>query len=303
VAHAGDGAGSIRIPAAWCGLLGLKPSADRIAWRHAGASRSEVEFVVARSLRDTAAFLDELRPEAERRKEPGFFATSLLTPPPRLRVGFTTRSPSGCPVDPGCRRAVRDVARALADRGHRVEQSEPAALAEYDDRALHGALLGAVEYRGCLDDLQKRLRRPVTPDDVEPFLWVLANIDGGHCTPAQLQASRRWIRGWARRTLAWFEGFDLLVTPTVCEPAVRLADLDPHLHNPLELLEKMVPHMAFTEPWNATGQPALSVPVAQSPGGLPVGVQLVAQPGREDWLLGVAAELLPADAARPLLHA
>ena len=73
-----------------------------------------------------------------------------------------------------------------------------------------------------------------------------------------------------------------------------LADLDPHRHEPLELLEKMVPHMAFTEPWNATGQPALSLPLAHSREGLPVGVQLVAAPGREDWLFGVAAELLPA---------
>jgi amidase len=106
------------------------------------------------------------------------------------------------------------------------------------------------------------------------------------------------------RTLAWFDAFDLLVTPTVCEPAAPLAALDPHSHEPLELLEKMVPHMAFTEPWNATGQPALSLPLAQSRGGLPIGVQLVAKPAREDWLFGVAAELLPVDRVRPpALHA
>src|SRR5207249_10363874 len=88
VAHASDGAGSIRIPAAWCGLVGLKPSADRIAWRHAGTGRAEVEFVVARSLRDTAGFLDELRPAAGRDQEPDAFSAALHTAPPRLRVGF-----------------------------------------------------------------------------------------------------------------------------------------------------------------------------------------------------------------------
>jgi amidase len=144
----------------------------------------------------------------------------------------------------------------------------------------------------------------VTPDDVEPFLWELAHLDAGKTTRRQLLASRDWNRAWVARTLSWFDSFDLLLTPTVCEPAARLADLDPHRYEPLELLEKMVPHMAFTEPWNATGQPAISLPLAWSGDGLPLGVQLVASPGREDWLLGVAAELLPAaDATRPALHA
>ena len=81
VARASDGAGSIRIPAAWCGLVGLTPSADRIAWRHAGKFLSEVEFVVARSLRDTAAFLDELRPARVREQEPGLYLASAAAHP------------------------------------------------------------------------------------------------------------------------------------------------------------------------------------------------------------------------------
>ncbi len=293
VAHASDGAGSIRIPAAWCGLVGLKPSADRIVWRHAGTGRPEVEFVVARSLRDTAAFLDELRPVHAREQEPDWFTTALNIPPPRLRVGVSTTSPSGAPVDPACERAVLETAAMLAANGHCVEASEPASLADYLDRALHGALIGAAEYRSCLADLALRLGRPVTPDDVEPFLWVLAHLDEGSTRPEQLEASRAWNRAWVQRTLSWFDEFDLLLTPTVCEPAVALSELDPHCHEPLELLERMVPHMAFTEPWNATGQPALSLPLAISPDGLPIGVQLVGRPGREDQLLGVAAELSP----------
>src|SRR5262245_13438999 len=287
VAHASDGAGSIRIPAAWCGLVGLKPSADRIAWRHAGKGLSEVEFVVARSLRDTAAFLDELRAARVREQEPDLYLTALASAPPRLRIGLSTRSPAGTGVDPDCERAARETADALAALGHRVEECEPATLDEYLDRALHGALLGAAEYRACLHDLALRLGRPVTPDDVEPFLWQLAHLDAGTTSAAQIAASRDWNRSWVARTLAWFEGFDLLVTPTVCEPAAPLAALDPHHHEPLELLEKMVPHMAFTEPWNATGQPAISLPLAHSREGLPIGVQIVAKPGREDWLFGV----------------
>src|SRR5262245_24217142 len=97
VAHASDGAGSIRIPAAWCGLVGLKPSRDRITWHERGY-RTDVEFVVARSLRDTAAFLDELRPVRVREQDPGTYTAALSSTPPRLRIGFTTRSPSGAPV-------------------------------------------------------------------------------------------------------------------------------------------------------------------------------------------------------------
>jgi amidase len=304
VAHASDGAGSIRIPAAWCGLVGLKPSADRIVWPYRGRGRPDVEFVVARSLRDTAAFLDELRPARAREQEPDVFFAALHSAAPRLRIGFTTRSPSGTPVDPDCAGATLAAAEALAANGHIVEQAEPATLLEYLDRALHGALLGAAEYRGCLQDLSLRLGRPVTPEDVEPFLWELAHLDAGKTTRRQLLASRDWNRDWVARTLGWFDEYDLLLTPTVCEPAARLADLDPHRCEPLELLEKMVPHMAFTEPWNATGQPALSLPLARSAEDLPVGVQIVAKPGREDWLLGVAAELLPAsDEVLPALHA
>jgi len=263
-----------------------------------------VEFVVARSLRDTAAFLDELRPARVREQEPDVYFAALHSVPPRLRIGFTTRSPSGASVDPECAASTLATAEALAANGHFVEETEPATLSEYLDRALHGALLGVAEYRGCLDDLALRLERPVTPDDVEPFLWELAHLDAGKTTRRQLLASRDWNRAWVARTLAWFEAFDLLLTPTICEPAARLADLDPHRHEPLELLDKMVPHMAFTEPWNATGQPAISLPLAWSSEGLPLGVQLVASPGREDWLLSVAAELLPAvDASRPALHA
>jgi amidase len=96
----------------------------------------------------------------------------------------------------------------------------------------------------------------------------------------------------------------------VHEPAPRLDSLDPHRLPPLELLDRMVPHMAFTEPWNATGQPALSLPLGFTPDGLPTGVQLVAAPGREDVLIAVAARLLDGDrdgiswsGREPALHA
>ena len=292
VAHASDGAGSIRIPAAWCGLIGLKPSRDRVRWRHTGKGLPDLEFVVARSLRDTAAFLDELRPPEDRAAEPGRFRKAAASAAPSLRIGFTTRCPGGAKVHSDCVRGVHEAARSLAALGHEVEESAPATLADYAERALYGTLLGPAGYRGVLDELAERLGREVTEADVEPFLWALANLDGGAASPGELAEARRWNRAWVDRCLAWFDDFDLLVTPTVCEPAPPLSELDPTRHPPLELLERMVPHMAFTEPWNATGQPAITLPLAWSRCELPIGVQLVAGPGREDLLLAVAAELL-----------
>jgi amidase len=292
VAHASDGAGSIRIPAAWCGLVGLKPSRDRILWRHHGMGRSDVEFIVARSLRDTAAFLDQLSAPSSAAESPEEFSAALQRKPPALRVGVWVRSPAGSPVDADCRDAAQRAGVRLSEQGHAVEEAAPATFSEYAERAVHGAVLGAAQYRECLVELEERLGRPVGPGDVEPFLWELSLIDEGEAISRERDASARWHRGWVARTLRWFEDFDLLLTPTVCEPAPRLRELDPTRLTPQELLERMVPHMAFTEPWNATGQPAVSLPLAWSAEGLPLGVQLVARPGREDLLLGVAASLM-----------
>ncbi len=303
-AHASDGAGSIRIPAAWCGLIGLKPSRDRIDWRHRGKQRPDVEFVVARSLRDTARFLDLLRPEACRSADPAPYLRALDEKSAPLRVAYWTEAPDGGLVHADCRRAVEETAARLAALGHRVERAAPPGFSDYAERSLHGAVLGIHEYRDCLRELEARIGRPVVEGDVEPFLWDLAHLlpeEGPESAAADAHArSADWVGRWEQRTLAWFESVDLLVTPTVCCPAPFLDSLDPRSLEPLTLLERMVPHMAFTEIWNATGQPAISLPLSwTAEEGLPIGVQLVAGPGREDRLLSLAAELLPTRSGLP----
>jgi len=305
VAHASDGAGSIRIPAAWCGLVGLKPSRDRIVWRHAGTGSSAVEFVVARSLRDTAAFVDALR--ADGRAGAGDeFVRALTSAPRSLRVGLRVEAPGGYAVDPACRLAAQACAERLAELGHEVEEAAPATLDEYEERALHGAVMGTAEYLECLDDLEERLGRRPGPGDVEPFLWELSSI-ADDASAEDRERAERYAESWTARTLDWFESYDLLVTPTVPGLPPPLAELDPHRLAPLDLLERMVPHMAFTEPWNATGQPAITLPLGRSSDGLPVGVQLVAGAGREASLLAVAAQLMrpepDPDAPLPRIHA
>ncbi|MCA9502093.1 MAG: amidase [Myxococcales bacterium] len=305
VAHASDGAGSIRIPAAWCGLVGLKPTRDRVVWRHAGKGRPDVEFVVARSLRDTAALLDALRADV-RSARAGEFGAALERPVERLRIGVLTEAPGEAAVDPDCRALVLEWADRASDAGHFVEAGGPASLCEYAERALHGAVLGPIEYRACLDELEERLGRAAGPGDVEPYLWELSQLAVG-TSPAAAAAAMRWNEAWVARTLSFFEDCDVLLTPTVAEPAPLLEALDPERHDPLALLEKMVPHMAFTEPWNATGQPALTLPLGRTRAGLPIGLQLVGRRGAEARLIGLAAELLArspeASRARPPIHA
>jgi amidase len=296
-AHANDGAGSIRIPAAWCGVIGLKPSRGRIPLETTTVGRAHVGFAVARSLRDVAALLDALHggePGVLYRLEPPAnpYLDALRAPPGRLRVGVLTRAPGGARVHRECKAAVERAAAVLSDLGHRVEPGGPPALFE-EDRALRGLMFGPLEYRLCLRSLARMLGRWVRPDDVEPFLWRLADLEGATLRAEDLVEISEDEQGWVVRVASWFsvQGFDLLVTPTVPVPPPRLDALDGKRVEPLALLDRLIPHMAFTEPWNATGHPALSLPLHRTPEGLPVGVQLVARTGREDLLLRVAAQL------------
>ncbi len=301
VAHASDGGGSIRIPAAWCGIVGLKPSRGRIASDPRRIRPTSVEFVVSRSLRDTAILLDLLQGS-----HPGALFT--LAPPRRpylaeigapvekLRIGILAQAPE-VGVHPQSAAAVEAAGRLLASLGHAVEESWPSALFATEDRALLGLVFGPIEYRACLADLEQMLGRRVEREDVEPYLWELADLGSPPVSADQYLRAAEVQQAWAARLADWWaQGFDLLVTPAVSEPAVALEELDATRIGPAALLDRMGAHMAFTEPFNATGQPAITLPLHWTPDGLPVGVQLVAALGREGLLLRVAAQL---EAARP----
>jgi amidase len=300
-AHASDGGGSIRIPAAWCGLVGLKPSRGRIAGDPRLIRPTSVEFAVARSLRDTAILLDLLqgsRPGALFTLAPPRrpYLAEIGAPVERLRVGILAKAP-GVAVHPHCAEAVAAAGRLLASLGHVVEESWPAALFASEERALLGLVFGPIEYRACLADLEEMLGRRVEREDVEPYLWELADLGSPPVSADQYLRAAEVQQAWAARLAAWWaEGFDLLVTPTVPEPPVALEELDATRLGPAALLDRIGGHMAFTEPFNATGQPAISLPLHWTPDGLPVGVQLVAAAGREGLLLRVAAQL---ESARP----
>jgi amidase len=292
IAHASDGGGSIRIPAAWCGLVGLKPSRGRVTPDNAAFSHGSTGFAVARTVRDVAALLDAVRgePTDALPAAPPSYLRGIQGDLGPLRVGLLCGMP-GVEVHLECRAAVLAAGAHLQALGCHVEESSPRALYE-EERKVNGWIYGITEFRMCLRALSRMLGRPVGAADVEPFLWELADYEGPEIPAELFQELGTWQQGWVARMSAWWESFDLLVTPTVCEPACRLRDLDARRLPLPALLDRMVSHMAFTEPFNASGHPAISVPLHRTPDGLPVGVQLVAAHGREDLLLHAAEQLL-----------
>jgi amidase len=300
VGHANDGGGSIRIPASECGLVGLKPSRARVSLGpdYGDAIGGLVcELAVTRSVRDTAAVLDAVggpapgdpyaAPPATRA-----FSDEVGAPPGRLRIGLQTAAPGGGIVTHAdCVAATEAAGRLLESRGHVVEPTQVEAL---DDPTLTEKFV-LIWSAGVAYDLDhhwpSRIGRAITDEDVEPLTWALADV-GRAATAGDFLAARDWIQACARRVAEWYDsGWDLLLTPTLAEPPPRLGEFDSPPDNPLNGLLRAASLVPFTPPFNATGQPAISLPLHWNDEGLPIGVQLVAPYGGEDLLIRVAAQL------------
>jgi amidase len=293
IAHANDMGGSIRIPASACGLVGLKPTRAR------GTLAPDFgeywgplthEHVVTRSVRDCAAVLDAIAGPA-----PGDpytapppsrpFAREVGAPPGSLRIGFVRES-GLADVHPECARAVEACARLLGELGHRVD---PARVPALDERLDIHAWIGAAVAHD-LDRIGRALGAKIGPDDLEPLNWSIAE-GGRRLSAVDYVASAEAGQAWARRIQqGWADGRDVLITPTLTTPPVPLGHFAPTVPVP-DLMARMGAYGVFTWPFNVTGQPAISLPLHWTPGGLPVGVQLVAAYGREDVLLRLASQL------------
>ena len=309
VAHANDGGGSIRIPASCCGLFGLKPSRGRVSF---APSYGDIngglvnELVVSRSVRDAAAILDLL---AGPQNGDPYTAPPQLTPylaeitaPPRpLRIGFATRHlvPEGHLVEshPDCVAAVHHAAKLLASLGHHVEPHEIAAMhdPEWVPRFLTIWMCGVTM---DLDEASHHLGRAIEEHEVERLTWALAQLGRLVSGPAYA-AAWRWLQRAARRIAEYWDRYDLWLTPTVTTPPPLLGTFASPPDDPLAGIMKAAAFAPFTAPFNATGQPACSIPLSHDADGLPIGVQLVAAYGREDLLLRIAAQL---EAAQPFEH-
>lgn len=289
VAHASDSGGSIRIPASECGLVGLKPSRGRTPRGSGVDTPLGVDHVVSRSVRDAAAILDGLSVRG-----PGGFAAAAGEDPGGLRIGVTTTSPGGfVPTHPDAEAAALAVARSLEELGHEVTEGGPGALADPDAGAAFlyglGVVFGAEAADG-LDGWSLRLGRPIEAGDVEVHTWTLAQM--GRAT-SRRAAAEAWValQGFADQVIAWWGDRDLLLTPTIAEPPPLLGEFGSTADDPLAAGIRAGRLTPFTTPFNVTGQPAISIPAAWNGDGLPIGVQLVAAPGREDVLIRVAAQL------------
>jgi amidase len=296
VANASDGGGSIRIPAAMCGLVGLKPSRGRISM---GPVQDEwgvsVQHVVSRTVRDSAALLDvsagPFPGDGVIAPAPHLpYAESSVLPPVSLRVGLLASAPEG-DTHPRCRAAAEAAGRLLADLGHRVDEAHPAVL---DDARRLGEVFGVTWSVGAATSLLTLgdwIGRPLTADDVEPSTWALAEL-GRSYSGVDLLRAQNAMAAVRREAAAWWaDGWDLLLTPTTAAPAPPIGHVTSSPDDPTRPFLRSIPYSVFTSVWNVTGQPAISLPAGTDDGGVPLGVQLVGAYGREDLLLQVATQL------------
>lgn len=294
-AHANDGAGSTRIPASACGLVGLKPSRGRVSRAPSPELLGRAcELAVSRSVRDTAALLDWVSVPAP--GEPalpgpasGSFARGLDEAPGRLRVGVMTRAPGDRHlVSPAAREATEGTARILAELGHEVELAHPPALDEDPlDRPTW-----IVDYGARIDEWSAKLGRELGAEDLEPLVLAVARAAHEESAPSFLRrVGFEQLR--ARRTAEWWttERFDLLLTPTIPAPPPPLGALVPDPADPFAIVPKLLEMVCFVMPFNLTGQPAISLPTHWDETGVPIGTQLVADHHREDILLGVSRQV------------
>ena len=295
IAHGNDMGGSIRFPASMCGIVGLKPTRARTTL---GPDFGEYwgplthEHVLTRTVRDTAAVLDAIAGPA-----PGDpysappparpFREEVGAAPGRLRIGLRTRRRDGEPSHPECARAAIDAGQLLESLGHHVEAVDLPALDEPIDGAF--GIVMAVAVARELDRWRARTGAVLTAEDVEPANLFLAEM-GTSVSAVAYAGAIESMQSWSRGVASWWEGYDLLVTPTSPELPVRLGELAPTNPDP-GVMGRMGTLTTFMIPFDVTGQPAISLPLHWFADSLPVGVQLVAAYAREDVLLRVASQL------------
>lgn len=295
-AHATDGGGSIRVPASCCGLFGLKPSRGRVPM---GPPRSEgwggmaIHHAVTWSVRDSAALLDATHgiergsrygaPTSERS-----FLEEVLRKPGRLRIALNVTTPRGSPVDPECVAAARDAAKLCESLGHHVEEAAP----KVDHAALGRAVFTIISASIAAD---LRAREAATgivagPEMIETV--TRAFYDMGMKTSGVDFAQANSDLLVAATTVADFmENYDLLLSPTLASPPVKLGILGLSPADVGAYMKAVTEFGPFSALFNQTGQPSMSVPLAMSKAGLPIGVMFSARYGDEATLFRLAGQL------------
>ena len=295
IAHASDGGGSIRNPASWCGLVGLKGTRGRVS-RGPLIGRLGQELFVTRTVRDTALALDALHGS-----EPGDLFTveppvrpyveEVGAPPGSLRIGLMVDVDMEVGVDPRCVDAATAVAKLLESLGHIVEEAHPERMFD-NDFLLNAETDYSCGLNATVDALWGLIGRDVDEADFEPYTWARMSRHASTLSSAQIR-SATWLQRYASRISKWWRsGYDLLLTPTTGEPPALLEELVPPHGDPWSIDRNRFARVrCFARPLNVTGHPAISLPLGWTDEGLPMGMQLVADFGREDILIRVASQL------------
>jgi amidase len=295
-AHAADGGGSIRIPASTCGLFGLKPSRGRMP---SGPMKTEtwgglaIPHVVSWSVRDSAAMLDATHgselgssytaPAPERP-----FLEEVRRDPGKLRIAYNTVPLPGTPVDPECVEAVHATARLCASLGHHVEEAAPKLDADGLARAT-----SAITF----SHLNAELKRQAAATGIEPGPDVLEKMTlifngwGAEVSGADYVAANEFVQRTAITIAQFMQNYDVLLSPTLANLPLPLGVLSLSAENTDAYFETLYKYVPFTSIYNVTGQPAMSVPLAMSRSGLPIGVHFASRYGDEATLYRLAGQL------------
>ena len=300
MAHATDGFGSIRAPAACCGVVGLKPTRGRNTMAPVlgeGLGGCSVEHAVTLSVRDSATLLDATHgpgagdpyaapaPARPFRQEVGADSGAL-------RIAFTSLAPNGAKVEPESLRVLTETARLCAELGHRVEQTDPAI-----DRSVVVPTFLTLAAANTVVNLSSHPTkgRAAQPDEVETVTWATAKL-GERVSGADYVRATQSAHRLGRQMAAFHADWDVLLTPGLATVPVKLGWIDMMMGDVDEYWRRVFTFSPFTVWFNLTGQPAMMLPLGRSPEGLPIAVQIVARYGDEATLFRLAAQL---EAARP----
>ena len=294
LAHGSDGGGSIRIPAACCGLVGLKPSRGRISRGPEGSDDLLVtDGVLSHTVADTAALLDVLAGYepgdatwAPPPREP--FAVAAAREPGRLRIGVTTEPAIPAAVDPDCARAVWKAAELLEELGHQVVEVEAPWRGE-DLLHVFTIVFCAPVALGVRFGAELNGVEP-TEELVEPLTWTIWEHMRDR-TPVDYLQARARLTARARAIVALWNDCDAVLVPALAARPVPLGAIDACSADPWQDFRRSGEFTPYTALFNATGQPAISLPLFEGDDGLPLGVQLAGRPAGEAELLALAAQL------------
>ena len=311
IAAASDGGGSIRIPASFNGLIGLKPTRGRIPvgpGSYRGWQGASINFALTKTVRDTRNLLYHLQncqlespfPLPLLSKE-ALYDKKLQKP---LKIAFSTRSPIGSPVSNVAKQAVEKAVITLAEWGYKVSELAQDPIDGCEAMRSY-YLMNSVETAAMFDTIEASLGRTMQLEDMELMSWAIYQSGQKILAKDFSKALQDWDR-YSAQMATFHETYDLYITPTTSEVAPKQQQflLSPTLQEVLkhiadypqqeqqdliwQMFEESLAWTPFTQQANLTGQPAISLPIHKNEDGLPIGIQITAAKGREDLLLYVA---------------